>query len=129
MNFSDFQCLFPPPYSPSLLSVLKEKRGGGYWIPRVLAYMKEIQSAQDGDVIAFADCGMTFNTKEVARERWAQYLRMISNKDMIIMANEFKDIMYTTKEIFEYWYEYVYADNVFVHDGRVCTHACVFVCG
>lgn len=85
-------------------NILKEKRGGGYWIWRPYILNKKFQEIDENDIIIFLDAGCTINHK--GKTRLYEYINMFNNTDKGIISFEIHDQIekkWVTKEIFKYF--------------------------
>lgn len=91
--------------------ILKEKRGGGYWIWRPYILNKKFQEIDDDDIIIFLDAGSGINPK--GKTRLYEYINMFNNTDKGIISFQhnngyeghphLEEKYWTTKEIFKYF--------------------------
>ena len=85
--------------------VLKEPRGGGYWIWKPYIIMKTLQTMNPDDILLYADAGCTLQTAGVPRLK--EYAKMISpdtSKSVLVMR--LRDQVakkWITTEIFEHF--------------------------
>ena len=84
--------------------ILKEKRGGGYWIWRPYILNKKFQEIDENDIMIFLDAGCTINHK--GKNRFYEYINMFNNTDKGVISFEIHDQIekkWVTKEIFNYF--------------------------
>jgi beta-1,4-mannosyl-glycoprotein beta-1,4-N-acetylglucosaminyltransferase len=101
--------------------ILKEKRGGGYWIWRPYILNKKFQEIDDDDIMIFLDAGCTINPK--GKTRLYEYINMFNNTDKGIISfkynsNFFKQSKWCTKEIFNYFN--INVDSSFANLNQLC---------
>ncbi len=84
-------------------NILKEKKGGGYWIWKPYIIKKKLQEIKDGDYLIYLDAGCTLNTK--AKKRFDEYIEMLDNSNLGIISfqTNYEEYKYTKKEIFEHF--------------------------
>ena len=101
------------PYGPEDLTVnfrnnfqdiLKEKRGGGYWIWKIDVILNKLDQLKDGEFLIYMDCGCSI--KKYGVKRLNEYLNLLNNSKYGIISfqltNELEKV-WTTKEIFDYF--------------------------
>lgn len=91
--------------------ILKEKRGGGYWIWRPYILNKKFQEIEDDDIIIFLDAGCTINHK--GKNKFYEYINMFNNTDNGIISIQYnngdeehphlEEKYWSTNEIFKYF--------------------------
>ena len=99
--------------------ILKEKRGGGYWIWRPYILNKKFQEIDDGDIMIFLDAGFTINPK--GKKRFYEYIHMFDSTDKGIISFEIChqiEKKWTTKETFTYFN--INLSNKFVNSNQYC---------
>lgn len=86
-------------------SLLKEFRGGGFWIWKYLLLEKLINDTNENDLIVYSDAGSSFNYH--AKNRLLQYFDMLNSSDFgnfrIESEKNHLEKFWTTKEIFNYF--------------------------
>ena len=85
--------------------ILKETKGGGYWIWKPYIIKKKLQEINDGDYLIYLDAGCTLNTNPNAKKRFDEYIDMLdkSNLGIISFQTDYEEHKYTKKEIFEHF--------------------------
>lgn len=85
--------------------ILKEKRGGGYWLWKHHIIEKEINLASENDIIVYCDAGSSFNY--YAKKRFYEYLDILNSSEFGTFRIEGKkehiEHHWTKKEIFDYF--------------------------
>jgi hypothetical protein len=83
--------------------ILKEAKGGGYWIWKPCIIKKKLDSIKDGEYLIYLDAGCTLNTK--AKKRFDEYIDMLDNSNLGIVSFQtaHKEHKYTKKEIFDHF--------------------------
>ena len=92
-------------------AVMKEKRGGGYWIWRPLIVMDALEKVQENDYLIYLDAGCTLNTK--GKKRFFEYIALLKESEHGIMSFQMSgnngpgtleiEKKWTTREIFDHF--------------------------
>jgi hypothetical protein len=84
-------------------NILKEKKGGGYWIWKPYIIKKKLEQINDGEYLICLDAGCTLNTN--AKNRFDEYIDMLDNSNLgiISFSTGYKEYTYTKKEIFDHF--------------------------
>jgi hypothetical protein len=83
--------------------ILREQRGGGYWIWKPYIIKKHLDKIQDDDILIYLDAGCSINKNGV--QRFKDYINMVNNNDAGIISFQMDHIekKWTTSEIFQYF--------------------------
>lgn len=85
--------------------VLREKRGGGYWIWKYLLLEKLLMNTKKNDLIVYCDSGSSFNYH--AKNRLLEYFDLLDSSEFgnfrISSKKTHIEKYWTTNEIFEYF--------------------------
>tara|TARA_E500000331_G_scaffold149039_1_gene145054 strand:- start:12589 stop:13332 length:744 start_codon:yes stop_codon:yes gene_type:complete len=83
--------------------ILKEAKGGGYWIWKPYIIKKKLEQINDGEYLIYLDAGCTLNTN--AKKRFDEYIDMLYNSNLGIVSFqlEYPEHAYTKKEIFDHF--------------------------
>lgn len=97
--------------------VLKQPRGGGYWIWKSYIIKKKLDEINDNDILIYIDAGCTINTK--GKQRFDEYINMLNSSDEGIISFQMPHIEkhYTTKEVFDYFN--VGLDSKIANSGQI----------
>jgi hypothetical protein len=84
-------------------NILKQRRGGGYWIWKCHIIKKKLKEIKEGDILVYLDAGCSINPK--GKKRLNEYISLLNNSDEGIISFQMKHLekTYTTKEIFDYF--------------------------
>jgi hypothetical protein len=84
-------------------NILKEDRGGGYWIWKFDIILNKLNKINDSDILVYLDAGSTIN--KLGYKRYNEYIELLENSEYGIISFQLshKEYMWTTKEIFEYF--------------------------
>ena len=90
-------------YKERFADILNKPRGGGYWIWKSYIIKKKLQEINDGDILIYLDAGCTINKE--GGKRFNEYINLLNNSDSgcISFYMEYKERVWTTNEIFEYF--------------------------
>lgn len=103
--FSSIKCYGPDNLSDSFKdefkSILKLKRGGGYWVWKFLIILNRLKEINEGEFLVYLDSGCTINAK--GAKRFYEYIESIKNNKHKILSFQLhhKENIWTTKQIFE----------------------------
>ena len=85
--------------------ILIKNKGGGYWIWKHRIIQNLLNDISENDLIIYCDAGASLNYK--AGKRFNEYIDMINSSKFGNLRMEcepqFKEINYTTKELFSYF--------------------------
>lgn len=84
--------------------ILKEKRGGGYWIWKIDIILNKLSQLKDGEFLIYMDCGCSI--KKDGIKRLNEYLHLLNNSKYGIISFQLTNELekeWTTKEIFDYF--------------------------
>lgn len=83
--------------------ILKQPRGGGYWIWKSHIIKKKLNEINDNDILIYLDAGCSINSK--GKKRFNEYIDMLNNSDegIISFQTPHPEKKYTIKEIFNYF--------------------------
>jgi hypothetical protein len=85
-------------------NILKQSRGGGYWIWKPYLIYKKLNEIEENDYLLYLDAGCRFNDKGL--DRFLEYIEMLknSNKPIIsfVMSHQ-KECWWTNDNIFNYF--------------------------
>ena len=84
--------------------ILKNKRGGGYWIWKPYIIKKKLEEINEGDILIYLDAGCSINIK--GKDRLNDYIELLNNSNAGIISFQMsheKEKIWTTKEIFKYF--------------------------
>ena len=81
------------------------QRGYGYWIWKSYLIKKELNKINENDILIYCDAGCQINSR--GKERLYEYIDMLNNNrdnyGIISFQLEFKEILYTKRNILEYF--------------------------
>lgn len=83
--------------------LLREERGGGFWIWKLDIINQELNKMGDNDYLVYADAGCVINKE--GRERLIEYFDMLNESEYGIISFQMphKEINWTTDELFKYF--------------------------
>ena len=85
--------------------ILKNKRGGGYWVWKHEIIMNLLLSIKENDIILYCDAGSSINNLPKANKRLDEYFEIINDKNNTFLRFEteknFIENQYTSKEVFK----------------------------
>ena len=85
--------------------VFKDTKGGGFWIWKHKIIKNLVDDIKTNDLIIYCDAGASLNYK--AEKRFNEYIEIINDSAYgnfrMDCESQFKEIQYTTKEIFNYF--------------------------
>ena len=82
--------------------ILKENRGGGYWIWKYDIIPRKLKEIPENDYLVYCDAGCTINKE--GENRFQEYLQMIDKSKYDIISFQMKHFLekhWTTKELFK----------------------------
>lgn len=88
-------------FKNTFVDVLKQPRGGGYWIWKPYIIRRHMQLINDYDTIVYCDSGCTINPS--GEHRFNEYIDMLKTKDMLSFQTPYPERCWTTKEIFNHF--------------------------
>ena len=90
-------------FKTKFADILKQPKGGGYWIWKPYIIKKKLDSIKDGEYLIYLDAGCTLNTK--ATKRFDEYIDMLDNSNLGIISFQtgYKEHIYTKNEIFDHF--------------------------
>lgn len=88
-------------FKSQFVHILKQNRGGGYWIWKPYVVKKKLDEIEYNDILIYLDAGCTINNK--AKTRFDEYINMLNNNDMISFQMNHIEKKWTIKEIFNYF--------------------------
>eukprot|EP01135_Chromosphaera_perkinsii_P003870 Nk52_evm6s260 gene=Nk52_evmTU6s260 len=68
---------FSEAFKQDLKPVLKQRRGGGYWIWKFNVIMQNLKEMKDGDFLVYSDCGNTWFVNEGAKKKMEELLKRV----------------------------------------------------
>jgi hypothetical protein len=77
--------------------ILANKRGFGYWIWKFYIQLITMNKVSDGDIIVYADCGCSLNSKGVKRLK--EYVNMARDKDLVAFQLPFDEYVWTKGDL------------------------------
>ena len=83
--------------------ILKEKKGGGFWIWKHQIIKQQLETVNDGDLIVYSDAGSSLNLN--AGKKFHEYTEMLweSEYSTLRFKNDQIEKYWTSKEIFNYF--------------------------
>lgn len=89
-------------FSDQVYNVLRQPRGGGYWIWKPYFVKKVLDSLEENDILIYCDAGCLVNP--AARERFDQYVKMLKESKTGTIDFELPHIeyTYTKREVFDH---------------------------
>lgn len=83
--------------------VLRQTRGGGYWIWKFDVLQQKMDEIPDGEIIVYLDSGCTINPR--GKERFREYINMLNDSEEGIISFELNELEeeYTTKQLLEHF--------------------------
>ena len=103
LGFNDLDLKFKKNYE----EILKQKRGGGYWIwkPRIIQSL--INEIKENDIVVYCDAGASLNFRPTAKKRFNEYIELLNSSHYgnfrMYCEEGFIEKNYTIKEIFNYF--------------------------
>jgi len=92
-------------------SIMREKRGGGYWIWRPIILMDALEKVKENDYLVYLDAGCSLNKK--GKKRFFEYITLLKNSEYGVMSFQMSgnngpgtleiEKKWTTKEIFDHF--------------------------
>lgn len=94
--------MLSPPFAKEFGDVLRQPRGGGYWIWKWDVIRQELDKMNDGDILVYLDAGCTLNTR--AKRRFDEYLALLRRSRAGVLSFQLPCIerRYTTKQLLEH---------------------------
>ena len=87
--------------------ILKEKRGGGYWIWKHEIISSLLDTLNEGDIVVYCDAGASINITPKSKNRFNEYILQINDSLHSSLRMEcepgFIEKYYTYHEIFDYF--------------------------
>lgn len=82
--------------------ILKQPRGGGYWIWKYDVIEQAVETMNEGDFLVYLDAGCQVNKNKRGEERFREYLKIVneSQYDMLCFDLGHAEQKYTTEKIF-----------------------------
>ena len=89
------------PFKKEFKSILRQPRGGGYWIWKCDIIQQKLAQIADGDILIYMDAGCTINAQ--GKKRLDEYVQMLNESDAGIISFQMShaEKKFTTREIFE----------------------------
>lgn len=83
--------------------ILKQKRGGGYWIWKFDIIKQQLTKLDNNDILIYMDSGCTINTN--GKTRFNEYIEMLNNSNESIISFQMSHVekKYTNKELFHHF--------------------------
>jgi hypothetical protein len=97
---NDLDSEFKEKYS----DILKQNRGGGYWIWKPYLILKKLKEIDEGDYLLYLDAGFSINPKGF--DRFVEYIDMLNNCDKPFLGFKMSHHLekwWTTDKVFEYF--------------------------
>ena len=86
-------------------SILKERRGAGYWIWKHEIISNVLSEINENDIVVYCDAGSSFNY--FAKDRFLKYIEMLNESEFgnfrIECEEIHKEYKWTTKQLFDYF--------------------------
>jgi len=103
LGFNDLDSSFKKKYE----NILKQKRGGGYWIWKPQIIQSLINDINEDDVVIYCDAGASLNFTPTAVKRFNEYIELLKSSHFgnfrMYCEDGFVEKNYTIKEIFNYF--------------------------
>lgn len=99
-------------------SILKLKRGGGYWIWKPYIILERLKEINDNDFLLYIDAGCTININ--GKKRFSEYINLLNNtnKNMLrFQMTENIEKEWTIQEIFDLFN--INLDNQIANSGQL----------
>jgi hypothetical protein len=89
------------PFKKEFKSILRQPRGGGYWIWKCDIIQQKLAQIADGDILIYMDAGCSINAH--GKKRLDEYVQMLNESDAGIISFQMShaEKKFTTREIFE----------------------------
>ena len=88
-------------------NVLKQKRGGGYWIWKPAVVKTKLDEINDNEFLVYLDAGCKINITENSTKRFYEYIDLlnkdVNNTGIISFENGYKERNWCIQEIFDYF--------------------------
>jgi len=101
----------PQEFVNKYINILKQSRGGGYWIWRPIILKKKLSTMKDGEFLVYLDAGCKLNKQGI--DRFNQYIKLLDESDYGIMSfqmsgnngpgNLEREKTWTISQIFKYF--------------------------
>tara|TARA_B110000305_G_C19419407_1_gene629977 strand:- start:246 stop:992 length:747 start_codon:yes stop_codon:yes gene_type:complete len=90
-------------FKTKFADILKQSKGGGYWIWKSYIINKKLEQIKDGEYLIYLDAGCSLNTR--AKKRFDEYIDMLDNSNLGIISFQtgYKEHIYTKNEIFDHF--------------------------
>jgi len=93
-----------PTFRSRLRPILREQRGGGYWLWKPYIIKHQLERINDGDILVYLDAGCTIDPRK--GQRFHQYLEILDRSEHSILSFQLPDSMeqnWTVKECFSHF--------------------------
>lgn len=96
----------PEEFKLKYCDILKEQRGGGYWIWRPYVFQNILHKIDDGEIVLFLDAGCNLN--DSGKANFFKYLKLFESSEFGLISFKytsdfFQQKKWTVKEIFDYF--------------------------
>ena len=101
----------PINFKNKFAQILKQPRGGGYWIWKVAIIEEALKNINDGEFLIYMDAGCKFNLN--GKQRFNEYIQLLNDSEYGVLSfqltgnkgpgNFEKEKTWTTKQIFDYF--------------------------
>lgn len=101
----------PEDFMNTYASIMKQKRGGGYWIWRPSILLDYLENVKENDYLVYLDAGCSLN--KMGKKRFFEYITLLKESDYGIMSFQMSgnngpgtleiEKKWTTKEIFDHF--------------------------
>lgn len=83
--------------------ILKQKKGGGFWIWKHYFIMKKLSEIKENDLLVWSDAGSSFNY--YAKEKFFEYIQILNSSHKSHLRFRMKHIenQWTSKELFNFF--------------------------
>uniref|UniRef100_A0A7S3LTD8 Nucleotide-diphospho-sugar transferase domain-containing protein n=1 Tax=Aplanochytrium stocchinoi TaxID=215587 RepID=A0A7S3LTD8_9STRA len=91
--------------NPLIREILRQHRGGGYWVWKMFIIKWILEVADEGDFVFYADSGCTIRTNDAAVRRFDDYKKILTESKYGVLSFQLKfpEQLYTTSKIFEHF--------------------------
>jgi len=92
-----------PSFSKHFQNVLKQRRGGGYWIWKPYLIQRVLETLDDDDILIYCDAGCMINDN--GAERFNEYIELLMESESGCIGFELphREIEYTKREVFDHF--------------------------